>query len=135
MPNKPAYGANVASPRSLNNRFLNTDWASAGTIAAFRTRSLSSEAPINVKDFGAVGDGLTDDTAAIQTAIDAAWAKWVGGSVYFPSGVYVVSALILPGDNWHGYDDLELYGEAARLQFAWPKNEYRRSIEMQHECL
>jgi hypothetical protein len=39
----------------------------------------------NVKDFGAAGDGLRDDTAAIQAALDA------GGEVYFPAGNYVVT--------------------------------------------
>lgn len=44
----------------------------------------------NVKSatYGAVGDGLADDTAAIQAAIDAAG---YGGVVYFPQGVYQVS--------------------------------------------
>lgn len=44
----------------------------------------------NVKDFGAVGNDSTDDTAAIQTAIDAA-ASAGGGIVFFPQGVYRVS--------------------------------------------
>ena len=35
---------------------------------------------INVKDFGAVGDGVTLDTIAVQNALDA------GGIVYFPAG-------------------------------------------------
>lgn len=44
---------------------------------------------INVKDFGAKGDGRTDDTAAIQAAIDAAGVYSV---VYFPYGRYYVSS-------------------------------------------
>ncbi|ASL28876.1 glycosyl hydrolase family 28-related protein [Azotobacter chroococcum] len=44
----------------------------------------------NVKDFGAKGDGRTDDTDAIQTAIDAAY-KAGGGTVYLPAGEYRVS--------------------------------------------
>ena len=43
----------------------------------------------NVKEFGAVGDGLHDDTAAIQKAIDA------GGTVTVPGGTYLTGTLYL----------------------------------------
>ncbi|GGD83216.1 right-handed parallel beta-helix repeat-containing protein [Microbacterium murale] len=42
---------------------------------------------VSVESFGAKGDGVTDDTAAVQAAIDS------GESVYFPPGTYVVSGL------------------------------------------
>lgn len=41
----------------------------------------------NVMDFGAVGDGIANDRAAIQAAVDAA-AQAGGGIVYLPEGVY-----------------------------------------------
>src|SRR5512138_2474280 len=45
---------------------------------------------VSVKDFGAVGDGVTDDTAAIQAALDAIAARG-GGTVLLPAGVFIVS--------------------------------------------
>ncbi|MBD0701699.1 putative Ig domain-containing protein [Pseudomonas sp. PSB1] len=52
----------------------------------------------NVQNFGAKGDGITDDTAAIQSAIDAAAAAG-GGQVYMPTGTYIVSAGEEPSDG------------------------------------
>ena len=43
--------------------------------------------PINVKDYGAQGDGTTDDTAAIQAAFDAS-VPTGGQTVFFPAGTY-----------------------------------------------
>ena len=53
----------------------------------------------NVVDYGATGDGVTDDTAALQATINAAVAAG-GGVVLLPSGVYSTSAaLVLSGNN------------------------------------
>lgn len=48
----------------------------------------------DVRDFGAVGDGVTKDTAAIQAAIDAASSAG-GGTVELPSGTYVSGSIWL----------------------------------------
>ena len=52
----------------------------------------------NVKDYGAVGDGTTDDTAAIQAATAA--ANLTGGIIYFPQGNYYMTQPIVI--NHHG---------------------------------
>ena len=70
---------------------------------------------LNVRDFGAKGDGITDDTAAIQAAFNAVKAQetfvlaghselpeWGGhggvggyGKVFFPAGTYLISDTIV----------------------------------------
>lgn len=47
------------------------------------TNSMIVGAYINVMDYGATGDGTTNDTVAVQAALDAATG---GGVVYFPPG-------------------------------------------------
>ena len=43
----------------------------------------------NVKDYGAVGDGTTDDTNAINSAVTAAG---INGTVYFPPGTFLIGS-------------------------------------------
>lgn len=75
----------------------------SGPLATVRARLDAMDArvaTVNVKDpvYGALGDGATDDTAAIQAAINALPAR--GGTVYFPPGDYRVSAaLTFPAAN------------------------------------
>ena len=63
----------------------------AGTGAVARTVQSKLRDVVSVKDFGAVGDGVADDTAEIQAAVDHAHALG-GGVVTFPSGTYMVNA-------------------------------------------
>jgi hypothetical protein len=48
---------------------------------------------VDVRDHGAVGNGKTDDTDALQRALDAVGPD--GGSVFIPAGRYVVSSTLL----------------------------------------
>lgn len=60
--------------------------------------SMIQGAPFNVKDYGAVGDGVTNDTVAIQAAINAAGVS--GGTVFFPSGTYLIARNVGTNDHW-----------------------------------
>lgn len=64
---------------------------------------------INVSEFGATGNGTTDDTAAITNALKACATRafpFNGCSLYFPSGIYITSGITLQsyvhlnGDGW-----------------------------------
>lgn len=70
----------------------------------------STSGVFNVKAYGAIGDGVTDDTTAVEAAIAA--AKAVGGTVLFPPpGTYLISAtlyinnsnkpLVFDGGSWN----------------------------------
>lgn len=51
---------------------------------------------LNVKTYGALGDGTTNDTAAIQAALTALSS---GGSLFFPAGTYIISASLVPNNG------------------------------------
>ncbi|MBB6502957.1 glycosyl hydrolase family 28-related protein [Pedobacter cryoconitis] len=58
---------------------------------------------INVKSFGAVGDGVTDDTVAITSALNSTTGLF-GSTIYFPKGQYLVRSLVVnkPGFTFIG---------------------------------
>ena len=68
---------------------------------------------VSVKDFGAVGDGVTDDTSAIQTCINANQTA----QIVFPSGTYKVSsAILLTDSSGHNFQG-SLVGQKATITF------------------
>jgi hypothetical protein len=77
---------------STSGEATGIDFTQQGTGAQTRTVANKLYEFVSVKDFGAVGDGVTDDTAAIQAAFDSG-----AENIYFPQGEYGISdTLILP---------------------------------------
>ena len=66
---------------------------------------------LSVKDYGAVGDGVSDDRQAIQDTIDAAAKGLGGGKVYFPEGTYLVKEIVFLRSHTH----LEVHEKATIL--------------------
>lgn len=60
-------------------------------------RELRLRGAMSVRDFGIVGDGVTDVSALLQTAINAAAAA--KRALFFPGGVYICKSLTLPSDT------------------------------------
>ena len=58
------------------------------------TPRVASANVVNVKDKGALGNGRSNDTAALQAAIDAVAGS--GGTVFVPDGVYLIDAVTAP---------------------------------------
>lgn len=83
----PALQNGVTKKAAINQ----LGFLAAGTSAATRTIENKLRDVVSVKDFGAVGDGITDDKTAIQSAINS------GFPIYFPKGTYkVASTLAVP---------------------------------------
>lgn len=99
-------------------KFTTTQQQSAGAVDAEQvtyappfTGSLATNVEaklaqtVSVKDFGAVGDGVTDDTAAIQAAIDA--VVTTGQKLYVPAGTYIIT------DELVANGSLKIFGDGA----------------------
>jgi parallel beta-helix repeat protein len=88
------------------------------TASDFSAVQQSPQGVINVKWFGAKGDGVTDDTTAIQNAINSATANQ---AVYFPtsSGSYIVTSQLTIPVNY-----LTIFGFGAVIQGTGP-TQYR----------
>jgi len=80
----------------------------------------------NVRDFGATGDGVTKDTAAVQRAIDACTAAG-GGRVVLPAGTYLTGSVYLKSHvEFHLLKDARLLGSPDLADYcdvtAYPQN-------------
>ena len=99
----PFTFATSTNPIPLSN--LDANFAAVGdstnitytppfTGGVAETLSAKLAQTVSVKDFGAVGDGVTDDTAAIQAAIDAIHSAG-GGEIFIPAGNWICGAITL----------------------------------------
>ena len=79
---------NVHYAASTGSTFVGTTYGNTGAV----TRTVASKINdlVSVKDFGAVGDGVTDDTVAIQAAVNAS------PNIYLPSGNYLIRYITFP---------------------------------------
>lgn len=102
---------------ALKNDIVDTDITATlhpahhNSLATFAN---SQALPVNVKGaaFGAIGDGTTDDTAAIQAAINAVGAAG-GGVVYFPPGSYKTTSTVTLAQNVSLVGSNPFYGYTA----------------------
>lgn len=78
-----------------------------GTAEISQTVEYKLRQNLSVKDFGATGDGVTDDTAAIQLALTAGG----GNAVYFPAGDYKLTSAVTIPNSTYVYGD----GEGSRI--------------------
>ena len=68
----------------------------SGTGAVNRTVAGKLSEVVSVRDFGAVGDGITDDTAAIQAAIDSS------KTIFVPRGTYLLTDTLILTESYSG---------------------------------
>lgn len=89
----------------------------AGVGATARTVLDKLRERFSVKDFGAIGDGVTNDAPAIQRAFDQ--AALVGACVYFPKGRYLINATVSLNLTGHTNENA---GNAAIIEGAGSNN-------------
>jgi hypothetical protein len=91
----PYTFGNLPGPIPLSDLDANftyvSNYTQGGTGSVSRTITNKLQESVSVKDFGAVGDDTTDDTVAIQAAVNACS---IGGTVYFPAGKYKITTAI-----------------------------------------
>lgn len=89
----PASGSAAELAMNLAN---DTDPSKGAGMLGYKGRTVYERLSdlVTVKDFGAVGDGVTDDTESIQDAIDAVMSAG-GGALYFPAGTYKTTGQLL----------------------------------------
>jgi len=78
----------------ITSNASNVTYDPAGTGAVATTVQTKLRETVSVKDFGAVGNGVADDTTEIQAALDSG-----AGTIIFSDGTYLISAAVKPSSN------------------------------------
>jgi hypothetical protein len=94
FPNAPTVGQKYPQPPVSGAPVYTWDgvkWTTVGGPVSGASYGLGSL--FNVQAYGATGNGVTNDTAAIQAAINAAGPT--NAAVYFPAGVYIAVGLVI----------------------------------------
>lgn len=109
-----AYNVNDLITFSGTCYVVTTAFTSGASFSLTNLTSLVNPANVfNVQTYGAKGDGVTDDTAAIVNTINAAVAAGVANGtnyaeVYFPSAVYLIAASPTTGGTTNGSAQIPL---------------------------
>lgn len=74
------------------------------STAVASSQSTSTSGILNVRDFGATGDGVTDDTSSVQQALSQLGVT-ARGALYFPAGTYRVSSELVVGFSGRLFGD------------------------------
>jgi hypothetical protein len=128
----------TATPVATNSMdAANVSYTPAGVDAVTTNVQAKLRESVSVQDFGAVGDGTTDDTTAIQNALDSLSAT--GGVVYAPEGQYRLTAKItipsfvkLQGANWLPDPSNGAQVFATSLYIDWGAGADNHAVEMSH---
>lgn len=90
------------------------------------------ERTLEVKEFGATGDGKTNDTAAINTAIEKCHAAG-GGTIHFPAGKYIAASIHLKSNIRLQLDrDAAIHGAKAGYDAPEPNPRFDKFQDFGH---
>jgi hypothetical protein len=137
----PPITNNNALKSDVNNLYVGTDastWVYNSGTSSYVTKVVSPSGlgvkVWNVKDYGALGNGSTDDTLAIQNTINLCFNAG-GGIVYFPNGIYYINGSLDSNSQSQIYFPLSSYSSSINLKTIkllgeTPPNQYSNPVNV-----
>jgi len=106
----------------VTNVIADPGFIQSGAGAVLRTANAKMAEQVSVKDFGAVGDGVTDDTLAFQEAYNSLSAVF-GGEIFVPPGIYKMNLTIIKsGVTLRGVGGMGGFGKATCFSYLVPSD-------------